>query len=246
MKKFTVPNLIIHMVQVLLSIFLAILPFGAAVLGNIISIFGIDYFEDSTLAATFTFLFFILFMLLSLIFGLVDYLTLSKNHKRAYFVLELILPIIGMAGSITAIVIYSSLVNFAIRFLLRKGFAPIMFMLIVFIILCLLNITFTVLFAVVPRKRIVPLPGAPAPAFGTIPQADAAGTLPVGAAGALPQTGVASLPQSGVSGVLPQPGAAPLPHANRAGLPPITQEAIPSAGAPTGDNGNPPPTAPLS
>ncbi|MBO4928527.1 MAG: hypothetical protein J5379_09810 [Clostridiales bacterium] len=167
MKGFTIPNLIIHMMQFLTASFLAILPAGAALVGGVVSFFGISAAKAPTTASIIIASFFVFYSLISMIMGIINFLVISR-HMRTYFIIELLLGILGIAGCVASLVYYFSAISLPFRMLLREGFAPIMNLAFIFILLCILNLTFTVLFAVVPKKTIKPAPGDPVPAPGSI------------------------------------------------------------------------------
>ncbi|MBO4473302.1 MAG: hypothetical protein J5750_00155 [Clostridiales bacterium] len=159
MKGFTISNLIIHMLMVLAALFLAVAPSGAALIGSVLVVFLPFLDVPNTAGALMIGIFFVAYALLSLIFGIVDFLVISK-HPRAYFIIELLLALIGAAGCTMALIFYYEITSFPVRLLISRGIGPILTMAGCFLFLCLLNLAFTVLFAVIPRKKISPVPVA--------------------------------------------------------------------------------------
>ena len=172
MKGFTVANLILHMLLVLASLILALAPSGAALVGAVVVVFLPFINTPHTVGALMLGVFFVAYALLSLIFGILDFLVISK-HPRAYFVIELLLALIGGIGCVMALIYYYEVVSFPIRLLISRGVGPILLLAGVFLLLCLMNLVFTVLYAVIPRKKILPVPA---------PVTAAASGLPVGTA----------------------------------------------------------------
>ena len=190
MKGFTIANLILHMFMVLIALFLALVPSGAALVGSILVVFLPFLTTPHTVGALMVAVFFVVYAVLSLIFGIVDFLVISPKHPRAYFVIEILLSVIGAAGCTMALIFYYEVTSFPVRLLISRGIGPVLTTAGAFLFLCLLNLAFTVLYAVLPRKKITPVPvvspagdpGIPGASGSSVPLvADSADTSTPGA-----------------------------------------------------------------
>ncbi len=152
MKGFTIANLVTHMIATLVALYLALVPAGAALAGSVIDVLLPFVDVPNTAGAGIVAVFFVVFALLSLIFGIVDFLVTSKR-RLPYIVIELLLPIIGIAGCICSLLFYYEVTSFPVRLLISRGIGPVLTTAGSFLFLCVLNLTFTMLLALIKKKE---------------------------------------------------------------------------------------------
>lgn len=161
MKGFRIANLVTHIFLFLDSMLLAIAPSGLALLSGALTAFGLDFASMPFYATALIAGFFILYALLSIIFGIVDFLAFP-SRKRTYVTVELIVCLIGLVGCFAVLLYYKSLVSLPFRLLLSQLTSPVMKLAALFILLCLLNMAFTILYAAI-RKKPAPSESKPLP-----------------------------------------------------------------------------------
>ena len=143
MKGFTIANLVTHMIATLVALYLALVPAGAALAGSVIDVLLPFVDVPNTAGAGIVAVFFVVFALLSLI----------SKRRIPYIVIELLLPIIGIAGCICSLLFYYEVTSFPVRLLINRGIGPVLTTAGSFLFLCVLNLTFTMLLALIKKKE---------------------------------------------------------------------------------------------